>query len=67
MGQRPPTPDSQRTAEPTAQGFWGFDKKIKCGSQKRNMGKLMGLKEEIISIFKVFPWMQIWIGGEKAK
>ncbi len=31
------------------------------------MGKLMGLKEEIISIFKVFPWMQIWIGGEKAK
>ena len=54
VGHEPPTPDSQRTAEPTAQGFSGFPKFQKCGSKKQQRRQARGqnqLKSRVCNAF----------------
>ena len=67
MGHELPTPGSQRTAEPTAQGFSETQEKEKYGSQNRGWGQPMGQKMKKSKIVKVFSWIVNGGGGDRRK
>ena len=54
MGHEPPTPDSQRTAEPTAQGFFGIVKKRQLWVTKTPYGQICGSATRILQFFQAF-------------
>ena len=67
MGHELPTPGSQRTAEPTAQGFSGIEENENYGSQNRGWGQPMGQEMKKSSIVKVFSRIINGVGGDRRK
>ena len=67
MGHELPTPGSQRTAEPTAQGVSETQENEKYGSQNRGWGQPMGQEIKKSSIINVFSRIINGVGGDRQK